>query len=74
MPEVKLTYFDIKARAELTRILLAAGGIPYEDNRVNFPPTHGVEQWMALKPKTPLKQLPGILSSPVITNHVGSPV
>ncbi|KAI8496269.1 hypothetical protein Bbelb_261100 [Branchiostoma belcheri] len=52
MPSYKLTYFKGKGRAELARLLFAAGGIEYEDVRVEG------EQWAELKPKTPMGQLP----------------
>ncbi|RLN98812.1 hypothetical protein BBJ28_00018995 [Nothophytophthora sp. Chile5] len=51
-PSVKLTYFDGKGRAELSRLLFAYGGVPFVDERVphaDFP---------ALKQKLPLGQLP----------------
>ena len=34
MPEVKLTYFALRGRAEPARILLAYGGVCYEDERL----------------------------------------
>ncbi|XP_035668483.1 hematopoietic prostaglandin D synthase-like [Branchiostoma floridae] len=52
MPSYKLTYFDGRGRAETCRLLLAAGGIEYEDNRLPQ------EQWPAFQPKTPFGQLP----------------
>lgn len=42
--KIKLTYFNAMARAELIRLTLAAGEIPYEDNRITF------EEWPKLKP------------------------
>ena len=33
-PKVKLMYFDIRARAEIIRIMLNYGGIEFEDKRV----------------------------------------
>ena len=44
MPKIKLTYFGIRGRAELSRLILAAAEMPYEDNRV------ANEDWPALKP------------------------
>ncbi|KAK3102096.1 hypothetical protein FSP39_008709 [Pinctada imbricata] len=35
MPGYKLTYFDLKARVEPTRVLFAAAGIPFDDVRVS---------------------------------------
>ena len=32
-PKVKLTYFNLRAKGEPARILLAYGGIKYEDYR-----------------------------------------
>ncbi|KAL5013719.1 hypothetical protein ScPMuIL_007989 [Solemya velum] len=52
MPTYKLSYFDTKVRAELARLALAAGGIQYEDVRVQF------EDWPGLKPKMPQGTLP----------------
>lgn len=51
-PAIKLSYFDMAGRAETTRLALAYGNIAYEDKRVAFP------DWPALKPTTPLGQLP----------------
>ena len=42
--KIKLTYFDGKGRGELSRLILAHGGAPYEDHRVSF------AEWPALKP------------------------
>ena len=33
-PKVQLMYFDIRARAEIVRIMLNYGGIEFEDKRV----------------------------------------
>ena len=57
MPNVKLTYFDLRARAEPCRLLLAYGGIKYEDERIP-PPWDAASTWPTLKPKTPFGQLP----------------
>ena len=50
--KIKLTYFNLRGRAEASRLMLAYKGVEYEDNRI----TH--EQWAALKPKTPFGSLP----------------
>ncbi|XP_078620473.1 glutathione S-transferase 1-like [Branchiostoma floridae x Branchiostoma japonicum] len=52
MPTYKLTYFKSRGRAELVRLLFAAGEVEYEDVRLEG------EQWQQLKPKTPMGQLP----------------
>ena len=58
MPEnVKLTYFNLRARAEPCRLLLAYGGIKYEDCRIP-PPWDPATTWPAMKPNTPFGQLP----------------
>merc|ERR1712054_116860 len=57
MPEVKLTYFNLRARGEPCRLLLAYGGIKYEDERIP-PPWEPTSTWGSLKPTTPFGQLP----------------
>ncbi|XP_066151423.1 glutathione S-transferase-like [Euwallacea fornicatus] len=51
-PRYKLTYFDLTGLGESIRLLFHYGGINFEDNRVPK------DQWPALKPATPLGQLP----------------
>ncbi|KAJ3136963.1 hypothetical protein HK100_001242 [Physocladia obscura] len=51
-PKLKLTYFNIKARAEPIRLALVINGIPFEDERLERP------LWPALKPNTPFGQVP----------------
>ena len=36
MPNIKLTYFNGKGRGETARLILAYGGMHYEDRRVSF--------------------------------------
>ena len=43
-PRVKLVYHEGRGRAEVTRLLLAAGGIDYENVRITE------EQWKDMKP------------------------
>uniref|UniRef100_A0A1I7TDA6 glutathione transferase n=1 Tax=Caenorhabditis tropicalis TaxID=1561998 RepID=A0A1I7TDA6_9PELO len=52
MPSYKLSYFDVRALAEPSRIIFALFDVPYEDNRVS------VEEWSEMKRKTPFGQLP----------------
>ena len=44
---VKLTYFNVRARAEFLRLMLAQAGVPYTDERITF------QEWPALKPSEP---------------------
>eukprot|EP00118_Oscarella_pearsei_P010352 m.63120 g.63120 ORF g.63120 m.63120 type:complete len:207 (+) comp35145_c2_seq6:178-798(+) len=52
MPTYKLTYFNVRARAELARLIFAQGGVAYEDKRI------AGDDWKQLKPSTPFGQLP----------------
>ena len=56
-PKIKLTYFNLRGRAEPVRLLLAYGGLEYEDCRL-VPGFEDPKPWMALKPKTPYGGLP----------------
>ena len=44
MSTYKLTYFPIRARAELARFVFAQAGVKYEDARIKS------ERWQELKP------------------------
>ncbi|XP_052086424.1 S-crystallin SL11-like isoform X4 [Mytilus californianus] len=48
----KLSYFDIRARGELPRLVFAAAGKEFEDERLSG------DKWTAFKPKTPYGQMP----------------
>ncbi|WAR25197.1 HPGDS-like protein [Mya arenaria] len=52
MPSYKLTYFNVRGRAELARYLFLAAGRDFEDYRIQR------EDWPELKPKTTFGQLP----------------
>ena len=52
MPSIKVTYFDGPGRAELTRLVLTAGGVAFEDERLDG------AAFGAMKPTLPLGQLP----------------
>ena len=43
MSGYKLTYFNIQARGEVSRILFALADVKYEDNRIEF------DDWPSLK-------------------------
>merc|ERR1711976_163893 len=51
-PKVKYTYFNLIGRGESARFILAAGGVPFEDIRVEF------QDWPTLKPEMPWNTLP----------------
>jgi glutathione S-transferase len=50
--DLKLYYFNLQARAEITRLILAAAGRSYEDIRFDS------NQWLEYKPKMILGQVP----------------
>ena len=50
MPSYTLNYFNGRGRAELTRLIFAAAGASFTDNRIG--------DWPATKNDTPLGQLP----------------
>jgi len=54
-PTMKITYFDIRGRAETARLVLAYAEVSFEDDRLPFPPN---EVWAAKKPSVTLGQLP----------------
>merc|ERR1711970_1003850 len=57
MPNIKLTYFNLRGRAEPSRLLLAYAGKQYEDNRIT-PFWEDPAPWTALKPTTPWGTMP----------------
>ena len=48
----KLTYFDVRGRAESIRLILEEADVDYAEKRVQ------VEEWPTLKPTMPMGQLP----------------
>ncbi|TMW63438.1 hypothetical protein Poli38472_002379 [Pythium oligandrum] len=53
-PKLKLIYFDLAVRGELTRLALTYGGIDFDDERIPF------SEWSGRKSSFPLGQLPAI--------------
>lgn len=51
-PSLKLVYFNLKGRAEIIRLCLASGKVPFEDKRITQ------EEFATLKPTLPFGQLP----------------
>jgi len=52
MSDIKLTYFNVKGRAEICRLIFAKSGTPFEDDRIEF------ADWPARKSSMPMGQLP----------------
>jgi len=44
MPNYKLTYFEMRGRGEIVRLVFAAAGVHYEDHRIDM------SDWPAMKP------------------------
>eukprot|EP00092_Neocalanus_flemingeri_P008750 GFUD01009423.1.p1 GENE.GFUD01009423.1~~GFUD01009423.1.p1 ORF type:complete len:229 (-),score=75.24 GFUD01009423.1:82-702(-) len=57
MSQIKLTYFDLRARAEPSRLVLAYAGVNYIDHRIPAP-WDDPKPWAAMKPTTPYGQTP----------------
>ncbi|XP_072050122.1 hematopoietic prostaglandin D synthase-like [Amphiura filiformis] len=54
MPNYKLIYFNMRARGEVARLLFTLAQVEFQDIRIEYPS----EEWIKLKPTTPLGQLP----------------
>ncbi|KAM4781356.1 hematopoietic prostaglandin D synthase isoform 3-T3 [Cyanocitta cristata] len=52
MPQYKLTYFNLRGRAEISRYLFAYSGKEYEDHRIE------AADWPKIKPTIPFGKLP----------------
>merc|ERR1712183_570137 len=52
MSDIKLTYFDVKARGELARLVLSYGGVKFTDERLT------AEQFASVKSSLPYGQMP----------------
>ena len=44
MPNYKVIYFGVRGYAETIRLVFAAAGVAYDDNRIEM------KDWMVLKP------------------------
>jgi hypothetical protein len=60
-----ITYFNVRGRAEVIRLLLEEVGVEYRERRV------AVEEWSALKATLPFGQLPCLRSRPAA--HLSEP-
>lgn len=47
MPQYKLYYFNLRAKAEVIRLIFAEAGVPYEDIRIEK------NDWPNIKPSLP---------------------
>jgi len=54
-PKVKLTYFGVEGRGEVIRLLLHAGKVDFEDERL---PGLQAPEWLAIKPDMPFGNVP----------------
>ncbi|NXN95298.1 HPGDS synthase, partial [Rhinopomastus cyanomelas] len=52
MPQYKLTYFNLRGRAEISRYLFAYSGKKYEDHRIE------IADWPKIKPTIPFGKVP----------------
>ncbi|XP_029440758.1 hematopoietic prostaglandin D synthase [Rhinatrema bivittatum] len=52
MPNYKLTYFNLRGRAEIARYIFAFSGIKYEDNRLQR------ADWLTIKSTIPFEKIP----------------
>jgi len=57
MPDIKLTYFNLRGRGEGVRVLLYYAGKNFEDKRIP-PAWEDMEGWKEMKPTTPWGTLP----------------
>ncbi|NXT27972.1 HPGDS synthase, partial [Syrrhaptes paradoxus] len=62
MPHYKLTYFNLRGRAEISRYLFAYSGTKYEDHRIE------PADWPKFKPTIPFGKLP-VLEVDGVTVH-----
>lgn len=56
MPSYKLHYFNVRGRAEPTRLMFAYANVPYEDIRIKS------EEWPAMRPSSEFAPTENIIS------------
>merc|ERR1711892_48356 len=72
MPEFKLTYFNLRGRGELSRLIFVHAGQKYEDDRIASP-FEDPAPWVAFKPNTPWGTLPILsIDGQIIAQSVAS--
>merc|ERR1712127_878081 len=52
------TYFNMRGRAEPTRLILAQAGAEYEEVRIPWGGFTPSEEWLKVKPSVPMGQVP----------------
>lgn len=66
MPTYKLTYFNGRGRAEISRLIFAQAGVEYEDVRLKD------EEWPKMQPTTPFGEVPLLeVDGLVLTQSIG---
>lgn len=55
MASYKLTYFDVRGRAEVSRMLFHASGVAFEDVRLSVDSTGRCPEWAGIKERKFLK-------------------
>ena len=61
-PKIKLTYFNVRGRAEIARLILAQAGVEYEDHRIPR------EDWPKIKPSKYLSLIFKVFVQKLIEN------
>ncbi|CBY18510.1 unnamed protein product [Oikopleura dioica] len=65
--KVEFLYFDLHGIGIVPRLVMAAGGIEFEDTRVPFP-----EGWQEVKKTLPLGQVPVLKTDGLLINQSNS--
>lgn len=64
--DIKLTYFNVRGRAEVSRMILAQAGVKYEDERI------AREDWPALQPSIFFKKTRISLNFSIYRNAIST--